>query len=264
MKNQYIEKGRCIFCGKSAGETTFYTKPHTTPRSLGSRRIGFDVCDDCNHFFGSPDKTMRPCVPVETSVKEFFGLLRFLIMQNREGHREDRLKSIYFNFWRSKNLLEIKPSFGRTSSFRRVFIKQFKRGLYELFLQEYHRETKNGLDAKFDRVRRYARFGVGDLPLWHLQSRMLLVEDDLAQPQLHFTENCLQQINTYGFYSMYLWGMWFYLEVTPRAELSREVFLKDESKRLNVGDFVFSKLVDVQNMSDIDFILRSLFGISLQ
>lgn len=160
MRKEYINAGRCIFCGRGTEEATFYTKPHTTPHSLGSSRIGFDVCDECNHFFGSPDRSMRPCIAVETSVKEIFGLIRFLLQLNRKGHDGDMLKSVYFNFWRSRNTLSIKPSF-RNPSFRKVFVRQFRRGMYELFLQEYHRTTGNGLDPKFDKVRKYARYGVG-------------------------------------------------------------------------------------------------------
>lgn len=39
-----------------------------------------------------------------------------------------------------------------TIGFKRVFTRCFKRGLYELFLQEYHRQTGNGLDERFDGV----------------------------------------------------------------------------------------------------------------
>ena len=86
---------------------------------------------------------MRPCIAVETSVKEIFGLIRFLLQLNRKEHDGDMLKSVYFNFWRSRNTLSIKPSF-RNPSFRRVFVRQFKRGMYELFLQEVCRKLNVG------------------------------------------------------------------------------------------------------------------------
>lgn len=260
MRRQYIKEGRCIFCGKGVPDVTFYEKPHTTPHSLGSDRIGFDVCDECNHFFGEPDKTLFPRIAVETSVKEIFGLIRFMLQLESEGHENDRLSSIYFNYWRDRNTLQIKPYFGGTSAFRRVFIKQFKRGMYELFLQEYHLATGNGLDDRFDKVRRYARFGYGDLPIWHPRSRIIMIEKDLSVPELKFTEHSLEEIDTYGFYSFYLWGFWFYLEVTPRAELTREVYLEKIAKEINVGGFVFSDMVELKDINDIDYTLRQLYG----
>lgn len=264
MRKEYIRKGTCIFCGKSRPEVTFHEKPHTTPHSLGSDRIGFDICDSCNHFFGEPDKSMYPRIAVETAVKEIFGLIRFLLNLQSEEHQNDELKSKYFNFWRSRNTLQFKSTFSGKSYFRRTFTKQFKRGLYELFLQEYHLATENGLDERFNRVRRYARYGIGDLPVWHLQMRMVLVEKSMAVPKLYFEQKSLDDINTYGFYSMYLWGFWFYLEVTPTADLTREVYLRDQANKMGVGGFVVEKLIRLDDISQIDFTLRQLYGRDVQ
>lgn len=260
MRKEYIKKGKCIFCGKSAPEVTFFEKPHTTPRSLGSDRIGFDVCDKCNHYFGEPDKSIYPRLAVETCVKEIFGVIKFMINLEREGHDDEKLKSIYFNFWKGSNTLQFKRTFKSNPYFKQAFLKQFKRGLYELFLQEYHLATENGLDERFDHVRRYARYGYGDLSVWHLQSRMLLVEENLSTPQLRFSERIIDEIETYGFYAMFLWGFWFYLEVTPRADLTREMFLRKVVKDMAVGGFVFSDIVELTDIEQIDFTLRQLYG----
>ena len=203
---------------------------------------------------------MYPRISVETAVKEIFGVTRFMLNLEREGHKEDMLKSRYFNFWRSRNTLQFKSSFSGKPQFRRVFTKQFKRGLYELFLQEYHLETENGLDSRFERVRRFARYGTGDLPVWHLQTRMMLVESNLAVPKLTFSQRSIDEIDTYGFYSMYLWGFWFYLEVTPIADLTREVYLREQAKKVNVGGFVVKDMVLLQDIEQVDFTLRQLYG----
>lgn len=52
MRKEYISSGKCIWCGKEKPNVTFYDKPHVLPHSLGSKEIGFDICDDCNHAFG--------------------------------------------------------------------------------------------------------------------------------------------------------------------------------------------------------------------
>lgn len=109
MRKEYIRKGKCIFCGKNSPEVTFFDKPHTTPHSLGSDRIGFDICDSCNHFFGEPDKSMFPRISVEISVKEKFGVTRFMLNLERAGTIKDVLKSRYFNFWRSRYLFRTIP-----------------------------------------------------------------------------------------------------------------------------------------------------------
>ena len=203
---------------------------------------------------------MYPRIAVETSVKEIFGLIRFMLNLERDGHEKDELRSAYFNFWRGRNTLQFRNSFSGRPYFRRTFTKQFKRGLYELFLQEYHLATENGLDPRFDRIRRYARYGIGDVPVWHLQTRMMLIEADLSVPSLKFTQSSLDEIDTYGFYSMYLWGFWFYLAVTPRADITREVYLREQAKEKNVGGFVVKDMVLLQDIGQVDFTLRQLYG----
>lgn len=47
---KYIKTGKCIWCGKEEPEATFYTEPHILPHSLGGLEIGFDICDECNHY----------------------------------------------------------------------------------------------------------------------------------------------------------------------------------------------------------------------
>lgn len=53
---KYIKTGKCIWCGKEEPEATFYTEPHILPHSLGGLEIGFDICDECNHYFGTATK----------------------------------------------------------------------------------------------------------------------------------------------------------------------------------------------------------------
>ena len=127
-------------------------------------------------------------------------------------------------------------------------------------MQEYHLATENGLDPRFDRVRRYARYGIGDLRVWHLQTRIMLIESSLAVPKLSFSQSSLDEIRTYGFYSMYLWGFWFYLEVTPTADLTMEVYLREQAKKVNVGGFVVKDMVLLQDIEQVDFTLRQLYG----
>ena len=50
---RYKEVGKCIWCGATEGNTSFETAPHILPRRLGGTEIGFDVCDNCNHYFGT-------------------------------------------------------------------------------------------------------------------------------------------------------------------------------------------------------------------
>ena len=254
----YINKGTCIFCGKDVTQTTFKEKPHTMPKSLGSINIGVDICDECNHYFGQPDDFVFPKLCIEVCVKEIFGLPKALL--NRKDNSE-RLKSIYFEYWKSKRKIVLKSHFKFNDRFLTTFARQFKRGIYEMFLQEYHKITGNGLDNRFNQIRRFARYNIGDIPLYYLVNNgVYLIEEKFSCPKFSFCDSLFNDIETYGFYTLILYGQWFFLEVTPRAELSREIYLKMQCEKINVGGFVYRDLIEIKRITDIDFSLRSLFG----
>lgn len=260
---KYINKGRCIFCLRDEPQTTFKEKSHTISKSLGGVEIGFDICDECNHYFGHHDTLLPkpPRMAVEVCTKEIFALIRCLIEHGSHDRREKarRLRSTFFNFRASENRFEVKSSFKYNSGFLDVFTNQFKRGIYEFFLQEYHRQTGCGLEERFNNVRNYARYNIGDLPLYHLRgdNGVLLLEGDISIPRLSFSENQIEIINAYGFYVLYLWGYWFYLEVTPMAEFNRESYLKRHAKKIMGTGFVVNRLIEVKSIFDIDFTLQN-------
>lgn len=257
---KYINKGICIFCKSTKPDVTFNEKPHTMPRSLGSNSIGFDICDNCNHYFGQPDKLSNPPLTIEVCVKEILGLTKYLL-EYQQKPSNTRLKSIYFEFWASTGKLKVKTKYKFTHDFQKALLNQFKRGLYEMFLQEYHKETKKGLDDRFDEVRNYARYNEGDIPLYHLQNSqgIITLTNKFSMPQFTFSESQIDDIESYGFCSLIIFGKWFYLEVTPKGVSNRETYLKSVAKIIGSG-FVFNKLVEIESVNDIDFTLRGLFG----
>lgn len=255
---KYVDKGICIFCGRDSTITSFRERPHTMPKSLGSINIGFDVCDECNHYFGEPDELSFPKLSIEVCVKEVFGLMKVLIYG---GNTAGRLKSIYFSYWESKNKIVFRSHFKFNDRFLTTFAIQFKRGIYEMFLQEYHKQTGKGLEDRFNQIRNFARYNTGNIPLYYLVNNgILLLEKELQHPKFSFSESQFNDIDTYGFYTLILYGKWFFLEVTPRASLCREVFLEKQCTELNVGGFIHSKLIEITRITDIDFSLRNLFG----
>lgn len=260
---QYVNKGKCVFCLKKQPEVNFSEKPHTMPRSLGSESIGFDICNDCNHYFGQPDKLSVPQLCIEVCVKEVFGMIKHLLNTSRseEYGRNNRMRSIFFEYRHSESKIKIKSSFQYNHKFLHAFTNQFKRGLYEMFLQEYHKVTQNGLDTKFNEIREYARFNQGNIPVYYMQNNgVFLLEDDISNPRFNFSESQFQTIDNYGFYTLMLWGQIFFLEVTPRARLCRNVYLRNEASKLIGTGFVFKGLIELQRITDIDFTLRSLLG----
>jgi hypothetical protein len=257
---KYIENGQCIWCLKKEPEVSFLNKPHTISKKLGATKIGFDICDNCNTFFGTIDKTQKYPMSVELAFKEIMNIMRLLLGNDLNENTYKTYNSIYFEYHHSKSLIRIKKSFKLRPHFIISLTRQFKKGIYEIFLQEYHRETKNGLDERFNSIRQFVRNDIGNLPLYFLDNNGVhMVEVNLNNYSLNFNENVLSQINDFGFYTMIIFSNVFFLEVTPRSEFSREIFLPKESKKFIGNGFIHTKLRKMEYITDIDFTLRKLY-----
>lgn len=263
MKMAYINFGKCIWCQKERPEVSFNHMPHTISKQIGAKNIGFDICDSCNLYFGTPDRSGKYQMSVELAFKEIFNLTRHLIPEPSNSVVKDSkiLRSIYFEYYKSKRLLRVKSHFRLQRDFLMNFTRQFKRGVYEVFLQEYHRGTGHGLNKNFDSIRRFVRYDIGDLPLYFGDNNgVYLLPVNIEAPTFFFNENVLQTINDYGFYMFWLFGHILYLEVTPKAILSREIFLNNEAKNIVGSGFILRGIREMRYITDLDFALQRLYG----
>jgi len=260
-KKKFIEKGVCIWCLEKEPKVSFDTEPHTISRQLGAKMIGFDICDSCNQYFGKIDKNLKFPMSVELAFKEIMNIMRILLKELNENTYKS-FGSTYFSYHHSESTIKITKNFKSNPFFISSLTRQFKKGVYEVFLQEYHRETKNGLDDRFNYLRNFVRYDKGDLPIYFLENSngIHLVDEDIDNISFKFNDHVVSEINNYGFYTMIIYGNIFFLEVTPRAELSREVYLKKESRKWIGSGFIFKKLRQLKSVTDIDFTLRKLYG----
>ncbi|HEY5593275.1 MAG TPA: hypothetical protein VIK55_19945 [Paludibacter sp.] len=258
MITEYLKKGKCIWCLKEKPVVEFYTKPHTIVKSLGSTNIGFDICDTCNSFLGTNGNGSY-AMSVELAFKEIVNVMKLLLSNNLNETTYKTFRSVYFDYFHSKRTLKFRNTFRFNNKFITDLTRQFKKGIYEVFLQEYHRCVEDGLADKFNTIRNFVRFDKGDLPLYFLHNNgVYLVDEQIGCPTFSFPEIVLSEINNFGFYQMYLFGTIFFLEVTPRSEYSREIYLKKESKEHIGSGFVYSELRLMKYITDLDFTLRNL------
>lgn len=83
IKKEYVFEGKCIWCKESKPEATFYTKPHTIPKRLNAQSIGFDICDQCNQYFGSDNKDEELKYSVDKVLKEVFNVHEFMLTKKK-------------------------------------------------------------------------------------------------------------------------------------------------------------------------------------
>ncbi len=261
MRKEFIRHGKCIWCCKEKPEVTFYNIPHTISRQLGSTNIGVDICDACNISLGTREYNSKYPMSVEVAFKEIFNVSRFLMPDPSGRIQSSRLKSIYFEFYRSKGILRIKSSFKFQRHFLGNFTRQFKRGVYEAFLQEYHRETGQAPENRFDDLRRFVRYDIGDIPLYFADNKgIYLLPEDRDRVFFGFSDELLSMIDDYGFYRLWFFGHILYLAVAPKANISKEIFLKNAAKQIAAPGFVYSGIREMNYVTDLDFSFRKLFN----
>ena len=146
-----------------------------------------------------------------------------------------------------------------TKDFIKDFTRQFKKGVYEAFLQEYHRNTERGLDRRFDQIRDFVRYDKGDLPLYFADNNgIYLLSEDSDIPILAFNEQNISVINDYGFYSIWLFGHILYIEVTSKAALTRDIYLKAEAEQIVGSGFINRSIKEMSYVTELDFTLQKL------
>ena len=152
----YISTGKCIWCGRTIADgASFHNIPHVFPHALGGEDTCTDVCDECNHYFGTTKVHGVPSI--DLTFKEIFNAYRFFC-QNLNENSYKKLRSTFFSYHHSTHSIKIRQNFRND-----VLCRQLKRGLYECFLQKYHQVTGDGNNLIFDSVRQYARYNYGEL-----------------------------------------------------------------------------------------------------
>lgn len=193
----YISTGKCIWCGRTIADgASFHNIPHVFPHALGGEDTCTDVCDECNHYFGTTKVHGVPSI--DLTFKEIFNAYRFFF-QNLNENSYKKLRSTFFSYHHSTHSIKIRQNFRND-----VLCRQLKRGLYECFLQKYHQVTGDGNNLIFDSVRQYARYNYGELRVYYAFNDIILAEKEQDRPHLGMSDILLDAMREYGVYHFWL------------------------------------------------------------
>lgn len=207
-KKEYIHAGECIWCKRKKPYVSFYTAPHIVPKSLGSNEIGIDVCDECNNYFGrctSQNKTISS----DLAFKEVFNACL-----NSLGERPEKnipYSSALFFYNRAEDKIKLKRSFSLS-----FFTIQFKRALYEVFLQKFHSTFPDENLDRFEFVRKFARYNIGNPTVFFAVNKMVFHFDDVKNDiTISMSDHQIDFMNRTGFYHFMFCGKHLFLEIFP-------------------------------------------------
>ena len=247
------QRKKCIWCGKTETEVTFKTIAHILPHSLGGQETVEDVCDECNHYFGTAPKGKHGVPCIDHAFKEIFGAIR-MFSNNMTSESYKGFTSSYFTYRHSTHLIKIKPNFKS-----RYVTRQFKRGLYEVFLQKYHLETNDGHNPIFQMVRNYARYDVGNPHVFYGFNNIILAPtgDYVIHPILPMSEILLEEISKYGMFDFWLLGHHFYLEVIPAlAKDQINNYLQEKANESIICIRNNEGIYEFDDVMQIDFLMQ--------
>lgn len=251
------EERKCIWCLKSSEETYFKKEAHTIPRSLGGKNICKNVCDECNHYFGRPNKGYPA---IETVLKEAFNIsrARFLGKENIGKNRPlPKFSSIYFNVSFTKNQIDLKPSFKLQSGFQEKLCRQFKRGIFKIFLEESERQQNAGFSKEFNFIREFARYNIGDYPVFYFKRRFPIIAANsewYKHPEFLMEDRypMLYLIRDSHFFEFELFGHVFSIPTTRNWKF----FERDYHKKTSELKFkFFSEYYSIEQLRNIDLTL---------
>jgi hypothetical protein len=180
----------CIWCNRKEPDVPFLKKAHTFPQSLGGDSICDNVCDYCNHYFGSP-QAQSPAI--EVILKEILNISKYLLLHHiNEVPKNKRYKSEYFNLNWEKKSIHLKPRFIVRRGYQEKLGRLFTRGLYKVFLEERERQRNDAKDSRYDFIREFARYDLGDYPIYYFIPKIRAVfvsSTDTNKPMIRFTDH---------------------------------------------------------------------------
>lgn len=251
---------KCIWCSKSENAVQFRKLAHTIPQSLGGKMICENVCDDCNLYFGS-SQFQTPSI--ETIIKETFNIsrARFLLSTDEMGKNKALAKfsSIFFNVNFRTGTIALKQKYKLQRHFQEKISVLLKRGLFKMFLEETERQNGDGHDSKYDFIRAFSRYDLGEeLPLFYFERKYALylnMQEDIKHPVLLFDKDKRMKylVNEPFFYEFELLGHVFAIPTSKSWQIGFDNYI---ATSLKAKEDYFLGYKVVRYFNEIDLALK--------
>ncbi len=243
---------KCIWCNSNELNVSFKKKAHTVPQSLGGKNICLNVCDDCNAYFGNRSNG-KPAV--EVILKEFLHLSQYILLSTI--NQPIRHKSEYFDINKKTNQVGIKMKYRLIQNFQETIIRQFKRGLYKVFLEERDRQKQDAYNERFNFIREFARYDLLDYPVFYVkpfQGAVFFQTDDAKHPTIRFTEYSDEMDIDFRMFEYTILGHRIVIPTSPLYYINFKKFvtyIKKQNVKLMGED-----IVEIKSINDIDFLFE--------
>lgn len=250
----------CIWCRFDEPRVTFMNKAHIVPQALGGKRICANVCDACNAHFGNRDSQIPA---IEETIKETLGITRAMFMHSHGGVGKNKdlshYRSRYFKLDFTRRAITTKAIYRLQKSFQERLAFQFRRGIYKMVLETIEADTGTALESKYDFIREFARYGLGDCPVFYFPRRVgvvLIRQGWIKNPELMLANLPMKYLlDTGSFLEFELLGHVFGIASAKRADLGFSQYIA-ETKAAKQS--LFRGVVLIRSFNDVDLSLNML------
>lgn len=253
---------KCIWCFKTEESASFNDKAHTVPQSLGGKKICESVCDSCNHFFGEHSNGLPS---IETVLKEAFNISRIILLHHKGEIGKNKIvkrpSSVYYDIDLKNWKVKPKAAYKLRPFFQQNLGRQLKKGIFKIFLEETERVNKNGHDAKFDFIREFVRYNMGDHPIFYFEWLFaVIVPNDLTtfkDPQIRFEKDWRAEwlMEGCGFFEFEILHHTFAVPTTREHALMLDLYQRESKK---IKKTTFREMRPIKYFTDMDITFRFL------
>ena len=92
-----------------------------------------------------------------------------------------RIKSTYFNIDLEKNKISLKTKFSLKKDFQNILCRQFKRGIYKIYLEEIERQKGDGINLKYNFLKKFSRYDENDLPVFYFSRKTPIIIERITE-----------------------------------------------------------------------------------
>ena len=219
-----------------------------------------NVCDKCNLFFG---QHYQGSPSVETVLKETFNISRIRLIDKDEIGKNKTLtkfSSQYFKLDAGRRNLELKQSYQLQTGFQERIGRQMKKGLYKIYLEEVERQTNKGHDQRYDFIREFCRYNIGDYPVIYferLYGMIVLSKSWAIRPQFFLDESHQFKylVREPGFFEFEFLGHVFAIAKSRFWEISFDNYIRES---MLAKKELFNSWRFIKSFNDVDLALRIL------
>ena len=165
-----------------------------------------------------------------------------------------RFKSAYFSYHHKDQLVKINRNYNS-----KAVTRQFKRGLYEVFLQKFHLKTCDGNNPKFQVVRDFAILDQGNPRVFYRYNNVILTpsEEEMEHPVLPMSKHSLDDMMKYGLFDFELMGQGFYIEIFPiLSNVYGRSFLQQQANTFLIKAKGNEAIYEFNDISQIDIFMQ--------